>query len=74
MYWSYNYVSDFIFFFISYLNTKKKNTSKYIKIINSEKTEENNILKDITADGISHFKYALVTSVEVEKVFLFTKG
>lgn len=45
----------------SYLNTKKKNTSKYIKIINSEKTEENNILKDITADGISHFKYALVT-------------
>lgn len=39
------------------------------KIINGEKPDENNIPEDITTDDISHFKYAPVSSVEVERSF-----
>jgi len=39
------------------------------KIINGEKPDENNIPEDITTDDISHFKYAPVSSVEVEISF-----
>jgi hypothetical protein len=39
------------------------------KIINGEKPDENIIPEDITTDDISHFKYALVSSVEVERSF-----
>lgn len=44
------------------------------KIINEEKTEENNIPEDITADDISNLKYAPVTSVEVERSFSVYKS
>jgi hypothetical protein len=43
------------------------------KIINGEKPDENNIPENITTNDISHFKYAPVSSVEVERSFLLTK-
>lgn len=39
------------------------------KIINGEKSDENTIPEDIMTDDISHFKYAPVSSVEVERSF-----